>query len=952
MIIKLRFIAVLIVMLTAFPALQAFSVPEELVLPEIKDPMHMSDEDFFGIWDGNEWTAEPVLRYDSFSDLNGVLDQTKKGDYIKAKEELLKYYKSRSGMPEYKLPTTGNVLHADIASEKIFGWLQIDNVAGKTVIRPEWQYYTVDLTIGSTVPTGFFLFDSDMDGSSVEIHSRENSNGAYLELVEDGEIKKFPVKADTYISAGDNISKNFGTAGILYAREAAGSERDVIGTDTARPYFRFDIGEITGKVTSVKLSFYARSNKSTDKKIFVFTSGNERLFDENTLSWAKHYPQIFNYKETDYLWDNGMASRWNLDTEWINYMTRMYQASHLISQYLATGDELYAYRTLEVVISMYTAQNRAFFPRDLEAGWRTEYLCILFFGTLNSKTITPETLTAQLKYMYLHMDALKEIGIIGAFNQVSAKLSGFLRLAGYFPELEKEGSWELVKGKMENLYAAYLNNDGSYIEATSGYISGVVSELRTTLDLIALRDGEENENYINLLEYYRKLVKYIFDMSMPHGFSSPWGDGPRFNSKMFCYNEYKLKPEVDTKGHFEFFATEGSYGNEPDYTSIVYKDKAIAFLKSGWMPNDFGATICANYGGTHSHMGDLGLDIYAYGSPLLIEAGGSSYSQGALMAGVSNKTYSHNTIEINRKNQEGYDYGNINVNQPQKLLLATNKLFDFVEAGSDKIYPGFDVNRKVLFLHNSYFIVSDYIIPPEGKHVYKQAWRPDTSSNITLDPITKAMTTHYLNRPNIQVIPADPEKLAARIEKSYVNNPVDGEQLTDYVRYCREDAAGAQTFDTILYPDKQGDKTYVSVKRIELGIPTEQATALKIDIGLNTGYYYSSNISAASDCTFDRYSTDGQMSYIELNRRDEISKIAVTRTKILKKDGVELLSSSVTIPDLGINLKGQTLELFTENGSLPDLKIQLSNSINNVTLNGSGIEFSYSGNAILISKVR
>lgn len=128
--------------------------------------------------------------------------------------------------------------------------------------------------------------------------------------------------------------------------------------------------------------------------------------------------------------------------------------------------------------------------------------------------------------MYLHMEALKDVGTIGAFNQVSAKLCGFLRLAGYVPELAQDEWWELVKDKMKTLYASYLNNDGSYTEATSGYMGGVVTELRTALELIALRDGEEDPCYNSLLEFYRKLVKYIFDMAMPYGRTTPYGDGP------------------------------------------------------------------------------------------------------------------------------------------------------------------------------------------------------------------------------------------------------------------------------------------------------------------------------------------------------------------------------------------------------------------------------------------
>ena len=926
--------------------------------PVLYDPMHMKDTDFFGVWNEAQarWSTHPKLRYDLFPDLAAVSAQAKTGNYQRAKEELLIYYRNRTSVPAYKLSNNFNYLYTEMMTEKIYGWMQVDDVVGMTTVKSDWQFYTVDLNL-SSLPSALFMVESEMDGSSIEIYSKEHSGGkygAYLEAMVDGVKRTFPVAADTYISAGDNADTTYGDEEILYSREAAGSSgtparANPFATETRRPYFRFNLGQVSGSISSVKLNFYARTDNNKTKKVFIFTSRNQYNFNENTLTWAGQYPMIFNFKQTGYVWDPTISSRWHLENEWENYGTRLYPINWLVPRYRTSGNELYAYRALEFMMALYSQQPDPFLPRDLEAGWRTEFMCILFFGTLYSNSITPEVLTAQLKYAYEHANKLPEVSANGAFNQVSAKLSGALRTMAYFPEIQIDGKWEKSKKKMaDELYDIQLNPDGSYMESTTGYVGGVIDELRLSIDLISLVDGKGDVYYDRLSSHYKKLLKYVFDFSMPYGLTIPWGDGGRSNYQNFAYNHWLTHPELDTDGLYEYVYTQGAKGNEPNYTSILYSDKAIAFLKSGWKKTDFGAIINANFGGAHSHPDDLSLNVSAYGSALLVEAGAGSYTSGDPMSGISTKTYSHNTIEIDKKNQEGITSST----EPQKLLLNTNKIFDFVEAGSKKIYPGFDVNRKVLFLHNKYWIVSDYITPADNlPHTYKQAWRPDQRNYLTLDEDSGTMSTHFVKGPNIQTVPADPEKLSARAEKSYTVGPY-GTELTDYVRYCLEDVTGPQTFDTVLYPDRQGEKKYVTVKRLDLGpVKPITATALKIDIELDTGYYYSSNETVPQVRTFGSYTTDGQMAYVEVDSKDKTKLISLTQAKSLKKGALDLVTSADKLADLGIEWSADTLKLSTEKGDIKTsaLNIYSDSAVRNVTLNGIAIDFTYSDNIVRIN---
>ena len=90
--------------------------------PELKDPQHMPDTVFFGVWNETKkkWSTSPVLQYDKFSGLSSVLASVKAGDYETAKENLLHYYRNRTGVVEYDLAVNQNtLLAAELVKEKV-----------------------------------------------------------------------------------------------------------------------------------------------------------------------------------------------------------------------------------------------------------------------------------------------------------------------------------------------------------------------------------------------------------------------------------------------------------------------------------------------------------------------------------------------------------------------------------------------------------------------------------------------------------------------------------------------------------------------------------------------------------------------------------------------------------------------------------------------------------------
>jgi antitoxin component YwqK of YwqJK toxin-antitoxin module len=842
-----------------------------------------------------------------------------------------------------------------------------------------------------------------------------------LEVVENGVTKTLPAVQDTYVSAGDNKNTNYGDAEILYAREeatrdAAGNPVLPVSTDTKRPYFRFNMNSLSGNVTSIKFKFYAKSDFGT-KKLFVFTSQNENSFNESELTWlqrtpgVRHYTQAFNCKQTGFLYPDpapsnnparigtsGDPDTWNTEYEWINYNTRLYPIEWLVARYRATGDEAYAENALDFLNQIYIKSgNRvnqgASYPRDLEGAWRTEYLCHAFFGTLYSDSVTPEILVAELKYIYAHLERFLVSPASTAANQNSAARIGALRVQAYFPEIRTAAHWTAAKERLKEMYIDGIgalpplsNPDGSYTEATSGYMDGTVNELAQCLKMLGTYDGLEDPYYKLFTDTYNGIIEYMLNMCFPYGLTPGYGDGGRGNLKGFLQNQLNSYENP----YVRYFTSGGASGEPIPYTSKLFPDKAAAFLKDGWNAGNFGAFINADHGGSHSHSDDLALDVSAYGVPLLVDAGNTSYSPGDPMLTTAAKTLSHNTVEIanypNRYNSNSLPDGDQTAfntsamrQDPQRLSLSANKLFDFVSAGSETVYSGYDINRRVLFLHNKYWIVNDLIIPPDDSpNTYKQAWHPDANApgdrgaladinpawdlypslnpkpepinKITVDPLTKAARSG-LYGPNIQIVPATPEELEARKEQYYQATPKYGAVYSNYISYVRENAVGPATFDAVLYPDPSGVTTPVTVQRINMPDTERQtATALEINAGGNTGHYYTSYEETPAERDFGEYAAEGEMAYIETDADGKITMAAVTGLSSLKKGGVDLIISDGIIKNLGVEWNGATINLYAEDGALPEsnIKIYSETPINKVKLNGEEISFAYDGNTATV----
>lgn len=924
--------------------------------PQLSDPMYMSDEAFFGKWDADNgrWEIESVLRYDIYPELWAVESSAMEGDYETAKSELVAYYRTKDGESIYTFEPSGNSLQAEAAFDYIWGYYDVESLQGQGFVGTKLDWYTIDLSARGKISSGAFgLIDADMDGSSLEIYSKENdpSLSAFISVTEDGVTYKYPVVADTYISACDNKNTNYGSENYLYCREESQTERLPFSSDTKRPYFRFKIDKSFSKPTSITLNFYGRATGDKPKKVYATKCSNFASFDENVLTWHTNGDitntiEIFNYRQTGFIFEkmNHWLNNWQVESTWGGYGTRGYQASWLMSAALGNGNEDYIYRALEIAIEQYTQQPGYRYIQALDAGWRMENIIRLIYTAINSEHMTDDVFTALMKWIYAHYDGFNGVAYTNAAaNQANAVLANIARVCAYFPEFIGDGEWEKAKNDLINFYCkeekGLFNPDGSYAESCTNYITGVMEEIAGVVRIVKARDGVNHPDYEIFAKKLLDLVTYYSTLGYSSGSTVPYGDGGRLSTLAVIeqYNE-----EFFDRDDLRFIASLGKEGIEPSYTSKLYPQKAICMMRSGWNSDSICAFINNDNGGTHGHKDELAVDVWAYGSQLLVDAGVSSYSPGVDFTSLREKTELHNTIVIDGKDQSHATY-----NSAGPTELKSNKAFDFVHASTDKAYTGFDMHRKVLLLKNKYIIVSDRVInnSDSDTHSYTLYWHPDYNRNLMYDSQTGVVQTTHSSSPNIKIIVPDKDT-EPQIHTRWMNAPVLGVAQSESVKYTKE-SADSTTFDTVLYPQDTDVDDDVRVTRLPLSSASDVATALKININANTGYYYSSNEENPSERTFDSYTFDGEMAYVEKDYANKVSYIAFSKASEISDGGKKLVYSENKLNDFSAIFESATLKLYGSETLSDGIMIATDKEYGNVTYNDEAIDFSYSNGYII-----
>ncbi|MBQ4517983.1 MAG: S-layer homology domain-containing protein [Clostridia bacterium] len=409
---------------------------------DFSDPQLIADEDFFGVWNGSEWTTESELHYELYPAMAAIEEAAKKGDYATAKAELLTYFRGRYASFNISNPSRKNLSDQErVQAESYFDNFMpaYKNSISARILFDEtdsWQSTNVLSDVKSVAASEegkiskFQLVASKKDGYLVEVDTRESEFVPYIRALVDGSYKNYYATADTYVYGMEPKVVQGAKETMLVEESVSSIDVPTNRKDayTKVSFLEFDFDGLTpqNKITEARLYLHGKMMESecpagiripsTTKSVYVmpFIRGASRLA-ESTLTYSEYAGFTSDYT----FWDGYDSPIFNKNKEGYDSNNYMLILSRYFNKttdaYGSTGDETFAWHSIRLLMGMIKANGtfEQMVARD-EAGGMTGgpidgtfYIGQLGYEVppmmhklINSEHMTPDIFSTFLKHMY------------------------------------------------------------------------------------------------------------------------------------------------------------------------------------------------------------------------------------------------------------------------------------------------------------------------------------------------------------------------------------------------------------------------------------------------------------------------------------------------------------------------------------------------------------------------
>ncbi|MBE7051216.1 MAG: DNRLRE domain-containing protein [Ruminococcaceae bacterium] len=917
-----------------------------------KDPMHTSDEDFFGKWDGSAFVKGPQLDY-SNPELSAVMECAKAGNYQCAKDALLAYFKTRNVPSPISLGTrrTGWV------DARADGLLELGEEAaywkGQITVTSD-DYEAVTASIYN--PSGI----SKIECKTFELIARYNeSTSAFvlgtdadnpnmvpkLELTVNGAVRTYRATNTATIRAGSYSREHINDNKVLQAKMFG----DFLGDETYRILLGFDLSDIQASDTieSAQLVIYAKKSASyADNKQLWIIDNRGKAWDEHTVFWDNLDFTVHNYNGlvggSD--WKGARAS----NIEFAYQAPRFMHSRNAMTEYKYTGNEKYAYALLTQVLDLITdAGDQTPYPRSLDAGLRMHQWVPLMNTFKDSPYITAEFATAFMKYMYQqfkYFPSRKDAtGNWREYEQLAV-----LYATSAYPELANSASTkEICIESWQNAFNKSFMSDGSYIEDTGGYHTSSFAMYRDFKKACIESNTELPADFDTALlnaAYYMALTVSGEGYTLQYGDEGGGGgiSASRYSEIADWYND----------NEFRYIDSYGKVGIEPGWTSYQFPEGRYTMMRSKWGSNAIYLHTNVRGGGGHGHADDNSIILFGNGKRLLVDAGKFNYNSydPARLYGLS--TQGHNTVVINDSSQRMSWTGNEMTVRGNINNWVTNSEFDFLSQSTIS-YADHDHTRNILFIKDGLFVVSDLMKPKDSdsENNYKQYWHMTPEASISANDDVNVLTSNYDDGKNIILASADDDN--TWLEPGYYDTS-DGTPVANNAGIFEKTVTGDATFDTVMYVSKYNDAS-VKAERISTGKSASEVSAVKIDVFENSKaetywYMYNHEYDGNSEITFGDYTTDARVALVGTAKDGNVISAVMTDGSFIKKGDGTIIAVAGSVTDISAEFKTTKTTLVSSDSGLTGDKITLlgKSSTKSVILNGESKQFSLSDGIIAV----
>lgn len=320
-----------------------------------------------------------------------------------------------------------------------------------------------------------------------------------------------------------------------------------------------------------------------------------------------------------------------------------------------------------------------------------------------------------------------------------------------YPEFK--GANERVRQGFDTLVANALRTvrpDGVLQEPSIGYHMLVMNRYSSLMERVGPLRLRVPEAMMKLTE---RMFEFVMYSALPDGTLPVWGDANHPMSPDYLDRGAKLFRRDD----FLFVWSKGNKGTLPPSTSVGFPNGGYYYMRSGWQREAHYLGIhCGPYG-SHGHQDTLGFVLAAFGRPVLIDPGVSTY--GTPESRELSATRSHNTVTVDNRDAAS---GNADA-------WVTSEHFDYF-AGHNEGYRGLKGvhhYRRLWFLkpfegRPAMWVVLDDVIG-EGEHeaqvryrfaplpvrhtpAASQVWTANADSNLLLRVVPEEQTRLEVTR--------------------------------------------------------------------------------------------------------------------------------------------------------------------------------------------------------------
>ena len=861
--------------------------PYDYVIDE--DPMQLSDETFFGVWDevAGEWTSQPYFRYDEFPDMEPVKTAVQEGDYDAAKDALLEYYRGVKDERSYleAAPSKSSLVRSEGLQKNVYtvnamngqiqGFINVDN---------EWGEHRIDVmnSFGKTVIgrdgiRGFVLMSVDKHPTQAEFHSRESENPPILELVVNGLPIRLEASKDAMVRGGQFGTTNYGSEEVMTVQES-GQYMD-FNSNTRRAFIAFDISNLkeTDVVTGATLVLHGRNASGTGEKEICVYRLNDMAFDETTIAFDDYTDCMLWSCNDQNSWDYVTSNNTSIKGKACFYH-RGNELSVIAELYASTGNEIHAYTFIRQHMAL--VNNVGFDTGVFNA---LDISCHLDFATesvyhvINSEYMTGERFTAMLKTFWLQADQqVNKYYGTATNNWGSFATKGVFAFLARFREVVVFDEWyEITKKENDRLASVFTFADGMCIELAQGYTNTIISTLYEPY-AIQVKTGMPvpYSDMVNEVAY--DLVMSLINCSAPGFTGYNIADGNDYTSKFDGTAKEWYNMVFTTDPVLEYVSTNGVSGAMPENPTTNYPVGLRTYMRSSWDEDALGmAFINTNHNeGSHGHYDHLSIAMKAYGRYLLTDQAYGAALTGNTIEYMSSAPQ-HNLVTINNSDHGG-------INDTEQLAFESNKLYDFTE------YSGYYTQkvkqqRNVLFLKGQKFwIVGDYANPDEDGKVnsYEQNWHMLPSAGINYNEETFEIRSNFDDY-NVNVVP-----VGTAYYVDTVFSPTSGTFENTKKVVLQKESAENVMFSTIILPRNINEDFEVEAESINTGLDANAFVArIKNTLTGEENYYYYyhlNDVSQKQKVDVAQFSTDATTMLIETDIDGNITSTFLMDATILE----------------------------------------------------------------------